>query len=80
MYQLIAEDLSHLGGPMGSEYTTEMFRRFFTTLDKAKEAANRHYNRDMKRGPIKWEKDGRGVTSGDLSWVMYTIKLVKAEA
>ena len=73
-WTLEAEDLSHLGGPMGTEYTTTMFVRNFGTLEEAKTYAIRHY-----KGPIKWLRERSAWTSGDLLWVEYTITPLRFE-
>jgi len=39
IYNLTCEDASHLGGPMGSEYTTHIFTKPFTTVKRAKQYA-----------------------------------------
>jgi len=67
-YQLINEDLTNLGGPMGTEYTTERWRRNYKTLPEARAAAERDYGE-----PIEW----KGYSSGDLGHVMYTIQPVR---
>ena len=75
MYLLEAENLQNLGGPMGTEYTTTMYRKFYRELDNAKQAAEKDYGK-----PIRWgHYIGKEWTSGDLRWVMYTITLVKTE-
>jgi hypothetical protein len=35
IYVATVEDASHLGGPMGSEYTVPIAQKTFTTYDKA---------------------------------------------
>lgn len=52
LYELIAEDLTHLGGPMGSEYTTRESLGLFGNPDLAKLVAEEHYH---GRDKIKWE-------------------------
>jgi hypothetical protein len=72
---LVAEDLTSLGGPMGTEHTTVIFTRYFTDVGKAKAAAEKHYG-----APINWKRREGAVTSGDLRWVMYTIDRIKVES
>lgn len=80
MYQLISEDLTHLGGPMGSEYTTTNYRKFFNKLSIAKAFAEIEYQKvSKKRKRIKWSKTHGEWCSGDLLHVMYTIKKIKVE-
>lgn len=76
MWTLTIEDLTHLGGPMGTEYTTSTDRHFASS-ESAKAAAVKHYN--GSDGPLKWRKHRKGWTSGDLGYVMYTIQPMKIE-
>ena len=74
MYCLTSENLTHLGGMMGSERTSTNFTKFFIDPEKAKKFAEK----DFKKS-IEWSKRDKGFTSGDLMYVMYTIKPVKVE-
>ena len=81
MYELTSQNLTHLGGPMGSEYTYDNWRKFFTTIELAKKYAQKDYNKD---GPapefIKWKKENKDcITSQDLGYVQYYIRTVKCE-
>jgi hypothetical protein len=86
IYMLESEDLTHLGGPMGSEYTTTNFRKYFSSVKKAKEYAEQDYKRNVnvteRHSEIEWKKwnSKTGYTnSGDLSFVMYTIARIEVE-
>jgi len=68
IYELIYEDLTHLGGPMGTEYTTNHFKGIFTSEEKAKKAAEEDYGKS-----ISWRKDEEELHSPDLIYVMYHI-------
>ena len=70
MYSLTSENLTHLGGPMGSEYTTTNWRKYFETLEEAKEYAEKDYNGKEK---IKWSGSNK-IHSQDLLFVMYQIE------
>lgn len=74
MYNLKSEDLSHLGGPMGSEYTTINYVKTFSTIKLAKEYAETEYGKK-----IEWKKPIGVITSGDLAFVMYTIFETKVD-
>ena len=78
--ELVSENLSHLGGPMGSEYTTTNFRKFFKSVDEAKKYAEKDYKKN-RANPIKWEvgyvQDDERITSGDLGFVMYEITKIE---
>lgn len=83
MYELESENLTGLGGPMGTERTWTNWRKFFSTVEAAKEFAEKDYKR-----PINWSAS-KGPTcngipidlacSGDLGFVMYHIRCVKVE-
>lgn len=75
MYCLVSEDLRGLGGPMGTEYTTINYKKYFRKKINAKEFAQKEYNRER----IRWKKRDGEVTSGDLLFVMYTITKIKFE-
>lgn len=83
VYQLKSENLTHLGGHMGSEYTYDNWGKFFSTIEYAKEYAEKDYVSHFKeRKPeykIKWEEDKSGLHTQDLSFVMYHIEPVKVE-
>ena len=76
MYTLISENLTNLGGPMGSEYTFDNYRKSFLKLETAINFAEKEYGKE-----IIWKKDDKTgeLCSGDLSYVMYTIKPIKFE-
>lgn len=77
--ELVAEDYTSLGGPMGSEETPVIFRKTFTSITKAKEAAAGDYRKreKSKAAKIEWQTDGKDLTSGDLRYICYTISKVK---
>ncbi len=77
MFILIAEDLTGLGGPMGSEATFTIFRKHFRKIENAKATAQLHYN---KEEPLVWKGDDHnGWLTRDLGHVMYEIRLIKVE-
>lgn len=68
IYELIIEDLTTLGR-MGSSSTVKE-RKMFLKPNVAREYAEADYEKD-----INWTALGKGSwTSGDLSYVMYTIQ------
>lgn len=70
VYKLVSEDLSGLGSSMGTEHTSVNWERFFIDANDAKEYAQKDY-----RSEIKWKRHGKGGwISGDLRFVMYTIR------
>lgn len=68
VYDLINENLSHLGGRMGTEYTTDESMGLFYKKEDAKLAAEKHYGKK-----IKWKRSEDGISSGDLLYVEYHI-------
>ena len=81
IFSLVSENLEHLGGSMGSEYTYPNYTKYFSSAEFAKEFAEKDYNKGNrgKRKEIKWSKKGGVISSGDLSYVMYLINPVKIE-
>lgn len=67
-YELVNEDLTNLGGPMGTEYTVTRWRRYFDSAKKAKAAAVKDHE-----AAIEWHKMGHGYRSNDLGHTMYYI-------
>lgn len=77
MYTLVITDLTHLGGLVGTEYTTYT-EQHYKTVKAAKEGAEKHYN--GSRGPIRWSQfENKWWHSQDLGYVMYKIKPLKIE-
>lgn len=85
MFKLVAEDLSSLGGPMGSEKVVVIFTRYFNSVDNAKAAAEKDYisRSGARANTIKWREEWRERMgrwySGDLGFIDYTITPVVAE-
>ena len=80
MYTLTSENLTHLGGPMGTEYTYPNWTKHFTTMDAAKDFAQTDYSRNGCSKKIKWSRGKFNCNSGDLRFVKYYINIVKVEA
>lgn len=74
IYQLKSENLSGLGGPMGTEHTTINWVKPFDSLESAKAYAENDYSGNEI---VSWKKSGKGWSSQDLSYVMYYIEEVK---
>lgn len=83
MYKAVAEDLTNLGGPMGTEYTTTIFRKYFKSRKRAKEYCEKHYRKHTRGTNLKmfkWlKKEDGDVESGDLRFVSYGVYKVKTE-
>ena len=78
IYALESENLTGLGGRMGTEHTTTNWIKYFSSIDFAKKYAEKHY-KIWNKEPIKWKKDGKEIISGDLGFVMYIITEIKLE-
>lgn len=79
VYELIAEDLTHLGGPMGTEYTTDTSLGIFSgdnAIEKARAMAQKHYGNKTK--DLGWTKNVSRkddvLRSDGLLYVMYHIR------
>lgn len=90
IYCLVSENLTNLGGRMGTEYTTTNFRRYFRKKPKAKEIAQKDYNHHMApnykgltHGPpeLRWVKAKKAgdCKTKDLGFVMYHITSINIE-
>ena len=81
MVYLISEDLSHLGGPMGTEYTTESEPSFFSSVEEAQSFAEAEYGEKIdwsqKKSPTSNLIPLDLTCSGDLGYIMYHIREVK---
>lgn len=73
-YRLVGEDLTNLGGPMGSEYTTEKALGVYRKQETAKLHAEKHYRQHGGRDKVVWSGEvEHHVRSQDLLFVMYHI-------
>jgi len=68
LFELIAEDLSHLGGPMGSEYTTDSSIGLFKTETSAQEKAEKCFKKKLS-----WRRDGKRLVTDNIGSVRYRI-------
>lgn len=76
MFRLISENLSNLGGPMGTESTSINWERFFSDAYDAKFQAEQDYGSRIDN----WVKVSDGhIRSPDLGYVMYHINRVEVE-
>jgi hypothetical protein len=80
VFQLESENLSHLGGQMGTEYTTTNWSKPFSSLATAKEYAAKDYRRqtgakNAKLRPLVWVREhSRYVRTEDMGFVMYHVR------
>lgn len=77
VYQLTSENLTGLGGPMGSERTWDNWSRPYRDLASAKEAAEKDYNKQCSGKPeekIVWTRENGEWHTQDLRFVMYNIR------
>lgn len=85
IYELESRNLTGLGGSMDSEHTWRNWNRYFTSIDEAKNFAERDYKSkagDFKDIVIEWGLETEFIdktiilTSQDLRWVMYYIRKI----
>lgn len=81
MFILSIIDMRDVCGPMGSNHSEVMEELYFNNIENAKDRALKHYNNKQKKPlkKLKWKKRGDNYTTGDLSWVMYDINVLKTE-
>lgn len=78
MFKLKKEDWTHLGGPMGTEYTTTIWDKYFTTSAKAMKFAEKDHGKQDP--PIAWVRKKDDVLfSGDLASHAYYVSKVVVE-
>lgn len=84
VYKLTSENRLGLGGPMGSERVSINWERYYTDVDAAKQYAQLDYRKSVNssytaaESEIRWKRQGKhGWSSGDLSFVMYSIHPIK---
>jgi len=81
VYLLICEDASNLGGPMGSEYTTHVFSKVFSSLQSAKDYAKAHRERRGGKWPdwAEWKRDRKTHWHVDAGTHIYKIDYQEVE-
>lgn len=78
-FEVRSENLTNLGGPMGSEYVYDNWSKSVSTVEKAKAIVEKDYKKECGGEPeeiIKWEKKGKHYQTQDLRFVMYYIREV----
>lgn len=81
-YTLISENLTGLGGPMGSERTTTNWRKHFRSEENAKKYAEEDYRKKAGRPGVrklKWIETGNAQRTDDLGFVMYHVQPAQFE-
>lgn len=82
IFKLISENLTGLGGPMGTERTWNNWVKYFSDFEKAKLFAEKDYNKNKHEratNSIVWKKERDKTSSQDLGFVMYHISKIKVE-
>lgn len=74
IFRLRVDDLTGLGGSMGSEAVREKYSKYFSSAHEAKRYAEKDYGKQ-----ISWIKDRDRIHSGDLRYIMYIITQLKIE-
>lgn len=78
-FEVRSENLTNLGGPMGSEYTFDNWSMSVSSVEKAKTIVEKDYKKECGGTPeqiIKWIKKGKNYQTQDLRFVMYYIREV----
>ena len=70
VWELTSENMSGMS-TQGSR-PKENFHQLYQSAESAKAAAEKDY-----KGEIDWTKRGKTISSGDLLWVMYTIREIE---
>ena len=73
VWVLTCEDASHLGGPMGTEYTTLCWTRLFAKQESAKKYAEGFIRKIWKKPAIDWKVNDNHIAWDALSHI-FTIK------
>lgn len=81
MYRVVSENLTGLGGSMGTERTWNNWSKYFKTLKSAKEYALNDYRAERKdpSATLEWMRSGSGIRTKDLGFVMYYISKIKTQ-
>jgi plasmid replication initiation protein len=58
LFMMVCEDASHLGGPMGTEYTTHIFSKVFRSVKAAKLCAEKYRTEKTGGTVTDWRKNG----------------------
>ena len=74
LYLLEKQDISSVGGPMGTEKVRVIWTKYFNDWMLTKEAAERDHG-----DAITWSKTGNSWSSGDLRSHMYYIRCIQVE-
>lgn len=75
MFLAISENLTNLGGPMGTERTYPNWRKYFNTAEAALDYCAEEYGE-----PLTWINTANGFRSPDLGHVMYRVQKLVPEA
>lgn len=73
LWKVLKEDLTHLGGPMGTEYTTTIWEKYFATRPEAMAAIEK----DAKKEKVREMPDLKKGTYWDCAWVGYGISQIQ---
>lgn len=79
MYALRSENLTLLGGPMGTERTFTNWVKYFKSLAAAKKYAEADYVKNRGTESVKWKSSSKGWWTNDLLFVMYHITKIVPE-
>jgi hypothetical protein len=79
-FELRSENLTNLGGPMGSDYTFDNWSKSFSSMEKAMKAAERdYYEKEKGEDKIVWKGGSSRKSTQDLRFVQYHITKTKID-
>jgi hypothetical protein len=83
-FEVRSENLTNLGGPMGSESVHDNWRRSVSTFKKARAIVEQDYKKECGGKPEKvivwtWDDAEKIIRTQDLRFVMYYIREVTVE-
>jgi len=73
-FLLICEDASHLGGPMGSEYTEHVFSKAFPSILEAQKYAVKKQGKGRWPDYAEWTQQSNGNLTCDSGCYIWTIQ------
>lgn len=81
LYAVLSENLTELGGPMGTERTSVNWTRYFRNHLHAMWAAFKDYKKQGGKEKLVWtlDEDKKGARTQDLGFVQYHVWLIEPE-
>lgn len=79
IFSLESENMTGLGGPMGTEHTWANWTKLFRNIEDAKKYALKDYRKETKNkgAGLEWVRMKSILTTGDLRFVCYNIRKLR---